>query len=99
MRQPVAFLLLVGVILVVCVVVGAVVVITALCTALLTVCAPEKPEDMFRQIEETIDGMQTEDLQKILREHDHDGADAGDSILSLLTLLVVKKWQQCLVQV
>ena len=28
-------------------------------------------------------------LQKILREHDHDGADAGDSILSLLTLLVV----------
>ncbi len=36
--------------------------------SLLTVCAPEKPEDMFRQIEETIDGMQTEDLQKILRE-------------------------------
>ena len=34
----------------------------------LTVCAPEKPEVMLAQIESVIDGMQTEDLRKILRE-------------------------------
>ena len=34
----------------------------------LTVCAPEKPEVMLAQIESVIDGMQTEDLQKILWE-------------------------------
>lgn len=34
----------------------------------LTLCAPEKPEDMFQKIQDTIDAMHTEDLQKILRE-------------------------------
>ena len=34
----------------------------------LALCAPEKPEDMMRQIEQTIGAMQTEDLKKILRE-------------------------------
>ena len=36
--------------------------------SLLTLCAPEAPEDMRREIDVTIDSMQTEDLQKILRE-------------------------------
>lgn len=34
----------------------------------LTVCAPEKPEDMLRVIRKTIDAMQTEDLKKLLNE-------------------------------
>ena len=34
----------------------------------LTLCAPEAPEDMRKEIDQTIDSMQTEDLQKILRE-------------------------------
>ena len=36
--------------------------------SLLTLCAPEKPEDMLAEIHAAIDAMQTEDLQKILRE-------------------------------
>lgn len=31
-------------------------------------CAPEKPQDMLRQINQTIDNMKTPELQKILRE-------------------------------
>ena len=34
----------------------------------LTLCAPEAPEDMLREINETIDGMQTDDLRKLTRE-------------------------------
>lgn len=36
--------------------------------SLLMTCAPEKPETMMARIEKAIDGMQTPDLQKILRE-------------------------------
>ncbi len=36
--------------------------------ARLVPCAPEKPEDMRREIDETIDRFQSEDLKKIVRE-------------------------------
>ena len=36
--------------------------------SLLVACAPEKPEDMRREIEETIDRFASEDLKKITRE-------------------------------
>lgn len=34
----------------------------------LTPCAPEAPEDMLRQIEETIDGFQNEDIRRLTKE-------------------------------
>lgn len=46
--------------------------------SLLVPCAPEPPEDMLREIEETIDRFQSDDLRKITREMLR---MAGDSIL------------------
>jgi len=45
---------------------------------LLTPCAPEPPEDMLREIHNTIDQMHSQDVQKILREM---LAMAGDDLI------------------